>query len=316
MRYQRCGWTNSGKKTGILLMLIGRYINHMDPQTFLKELDAIPDIPTLPNIVIKVNKMLQDHDTSIKELGKIIENDQAMVTKILKLVNSSFYGFISKIKNIPHAIIILGFNNIRNAIVSVSIIKTFSGKRVSEELDIIDFWNHSVAVAVISRYLSEQTKLDSPDDCFVAGLLHDIGKIVLSQYFTKLFNQVWQLVKEDGLSFFQAEKELSPANHALIGSHLAKKWQFPVSLIDSIAYHHGINKSVSNLNQLMIVHAADNIANNYKGDLETNPDFSKINPVAKNILYSQLESVSEWFPVVGAEIDSAREFFLKKVDSE
>jgi len=288
----------------------------MDAQTFLKELDAIPDIPTLPSIVIKVNKMLQDHGTSIQELGKIIETDQAMVTKILKLVNSSFYGFRSKIKNIPHAIIILGFNNIRNAIVSVSIIETFSGKKASEEPDITDFWNHSVAVAVISRYLSEQTELDSPDDCFVAGLLHDIGKIVLSQYFTKLFNQVWQLIKEGGLSFFQAEKELSPADHALIGSVLAKKWQFPVSLIDSIAYHHGINKSVSNLNQLMIVHAADSIANNYKVDSEINPDFFKIDPVAKKILYSQLESVSEWFPVVGAEIDSALEFFLKKVDSE
>ena len=96
----------------------------MDAQTFLKNLDSIPDIPTLPTIVIKVNKMLQDYDTSIKNLRKVIEKDQAMVTKILRLVNSTFYGFRSRITNISHAVIILGFNTIRNAVVSVSIIKT------------------------------------------------------------------------------------------------------------------------------------------------------------------------------------------------
>jgi len=99
----------------------------MDAQTFLKRLDSIPDLPTLPNIVMKVNNLLQDPDTSIKELGDTVETDQAMVTKILRLVNSTFYGFRSKIRNISHAIIILGFNNVRNALVSVSIIKTFSG---------------------------------------------------------------------------------------------------------------------------------------------------------------------------------------------
>jgi HD-like signal output (HDOD) protein len=81
----------------------------MDAQSFLKRLDSIPDLPTLPNIVIQVNKMLQDYNSSIKKLGTIIEKDQAMVAKILRLVNSTFYGFRSKIKNIPHAIIILGF---------------------------------------------------------------------------------------------------------------------------------------------------------------------------------------------------------------
>ncbi|MBE9571600.1 MAG: HDOD domain-containing protein, partial [Proteobacteria bacterium] len=154
----------------------------MDAQTFFKKLDSIPDIPTLPSIVITVNKMLQDYDTSIKNLSKAIEKDQSMVTKILRLVNSTFYGFRSRIKNIPHAIIVLGFNTIRNAVVSVSVIKTFSEKDICEGVEIEEFWKHSVAVAVTSRYLAEQTRLDSPEDCFVSGLLHDIGKLVLYQY--------------------------------------------------------------------------------------------------------------------------------------
>jgi len=284
----------------------------MDAQTFLKRLDSIPDIPTLPNIVIEVNKLLQDYDTSIKKLSKIIEKDQAMVTKILRLVNSTFYGFRSRIRNIPHAVIILGFNTIRNAVVSVSIIKTFSGEKAFGGLEITDFWKHSIGVAVTSRYLSEQTKLDSPDDCFVSGLLHDIGKVVLSQNFTDLFGLVWKSVKEDGLSFYEAEQKLLPVNHAQIGGHLAKKWQFPANLIDSITYHHAISKSVSNLNQLLIVHAANTIANSYEIDSGVTPDFSSIDPEAKRIMSGQLETISEWFPAVATEIESGCEFFLKE----
>ena len=284
----------------------------MDSKTFLKGLDTVADLPTLPNIVLKVNNLLKDHDSSIKELGKTIETDQAMVSKILRLVNSTFYGFRSKIRNIPHAIIILGFNNIRNALVSVSIIKTFSSKKGFEGFDIKEFWRHSVAVAVISKYLSEETRLDSPDDCFVAGLLHDIGKVVLSQYFTKLFGLVWKSVKEDGLSFYDAEKKLLPANHVQIGAHLAKKWRFPATLIDSITYHHEIRTTVSNLSQLVIVHTANTLANNYEADSNTTPDSAAIDPEAKRVMYAQLETISEWFPDIATEIESACEFFLQE----
>jgi putative nucleotidyltransferase with HDIG domain len=284
----------------------------MDAQTFLKKLDSIPDIPTLPNIVIKVNKLLQDYDTSIKKLGKIIEKDQAMVTKILKLVNSTFYGFRSKIRNIPHAVIVLGFNTIRNAVVSVSIIKAFPEEKTLGGFKIADFWKHSIGVAVTSRYLAEQTKLDSPDDCFVVGLLHDIGKVILSQHFTEHFGLVRKSVKEEGLSFFEAEQKLLPIDHAQIGGHLAKKWQFPVSLIDALTYHHAIRKSVTNLNQLLIIHTADNIVNICKVDSGNTPVFSSIDPEAKRIMAGQLESVSEWFPVVATQIESGCEFFLNE----
>jgi len=165
---------------------------------------------------------------------------------------------------------------------------------------------------VTSMYLAEQARLDSPDDSFVSGLLHDIGKLVLSQYFTELFGQVWKSVTEDKLSFYEAEKKVLPANHAQIGGYLAKKWQFPVSLIDSITYHHAITKTVSNLNQLIIVHTANNIVNNYQGSSERSAGRSSLDPEAKRIMFRQLETVSEWFPDVAVEIEAACEFFLKE----
>ncbi len=283
----------------------------MEPKRFYQKLDSIMDIPTLPSIVMKVNKMLQDSETSIEKLSKIIETDQVMVAKILRLVNSTFYGFRSKIKNIKHAIIVLGFNNIRNAIMSVSIIQLFSEKNTSEGFDISDFWKHAIAVAVTSKYLSEKSGLDSPDNCFVAGILHDIGKVVLSLYFQELFEKVWKSIKEDKLSFYEAENKSLSVNHAQIGGHLAKNWQFPDTLIETITYHHSIDKNVLNLDQLMIIHTANYIVNNCEGDSERPPDFSSIDPEVKRIMFSQLQTISDWLPDVTTEIESAWEFFLQ-----
>jgi putative nucleotidyltransferase with HDIG domain len=284
----------------------------MDSQTFLKKLDRIPNIPTLPAVALKVNRMLQDYDISIKNLSKAIEKDQAMVSKILRLVNSAFYGFRSRINTIPHTVTILGFNTVRNAVVSVSIIDAFSGKDSAKGFDITDFWKHSVAVAVTSRHLGEKTRLFAPDECFVAGILHDMGKVVLAQFFKDLFGQVCVATREQGLSFYEAEKKLLPVNHAQIGGHLAKKWQLPASLFEAISYHHAVRKSATHFNLLMVVHVANIIVNNYKNDSESEPDFSGIYPEAAKVMASQLKTVSEWFPNVATEIESACEFFLEK----
>ena len=284
----------------------------MDAKTFLNKLDSIPDIPTLPTIIIKMNEMIQDQDISIKQLSATIEKEQALVTKILRLVNSTFYGSRSKTNNIPHAVIMLGFNTIRNAVISVSTTEAFSGEKRLEGFEISGFWKHSIAVAVTSGYLSQQSRLDVPDNCFVAGLLHDIGKVILSQHFSELFRQVWRSIAEDGLSFYEAEEKLLPVNHAQVGGYLAKKWLLPPSLTDSITYHHAIRKSVPNLDQLLIVHTADSIVNTYKPDTDTFPGFSSLNPEAKEALSRHPKSVPDWFPKIAPEIDSACEFFLNE----
>lgn len=288
----------------------------MDSRTFLKKLDRIPDIPTLPTVALKVNRMLQDYDTCIKDLSKAIEKDQAIVSKILRLVNSAFYGFRSRINTIPHAVTILGFNTVRNAVISVSIIDAFSGKASAKEFDITDFWKHSVAVAVISRHLGEKTRLFAPDECFVGGILHDVGKVVLAQFFKELFGQVWEAIREQGLSFYEAEKKLLPVNHAQIGGHLVKKWQLPASLFEAISYHHAVRKSATYFNLLIVVHVANIIANNYKSDSESESDFSGIYPEAAKIMAPQLKSVSDWFPDVATEIESACAFFLEERPTE
>ncbi len=283
----------------------------MDSKSILKKLDRIDDLPTLPVIAMEVNTMLQDYNTSIQDLCRVIENDQALVPRILKLVNSSFYGFKSKIANIDRAIILLGFNTIRNAIISVAVLDAFSMKKINVEgFDIKEFWAHSVAVAVISRYLSAITRSCAPEDAFTAGLLHDIGKIVIAQYFPDIFKKILESIKINSISFYEAEKKEIPINHARLGTYLAKKWKLPDSLSDTIRYHHAVKKNVTDSNLLMVVHTADIITNECLDNTEPELDSSLIFPEATDAMSPYLNTLPEWLPEVKEEINSACEFFL------
>jgi putative nucleotidyltransferase with HDIG domain len=285
--------------------------NIMDSEAFLRRLDTIPDIPTLPKIAIKMNKMLQEDDVSIIRLSQVIENDQAMVTKILRLVNSSFYQFKSKIETIPRAIAVLGLNTIRNAVLSVSFMDAFRGEGNQKDFDISEFWRHSIAVGVTSRHLAERTGLELPDDCFVVGLLHDIGKVVLAQYFREEFGDVVALHRRDGITFYEAEKIVLPLTHAEVGGHLAEKWQLPDSLTHAIRHHHGIGESGSTFNLSIIVYGADRIVNTRQDDSGDEMDMSGTEPAALEVMAKELRSVEDWFPEVEPEIELTYQFMVE-----
>ncbi len=284
----------------------------MDRKTILKKLDRIEDLPTLPVIAMEVSKMLRDYNTSIKELSALIKNDQAMTPRILKLVNSSFYGFKSKIANIDRAIILLGFNTISNAIVSVAIIDALSVKGSSDDFDIKNFWEHSVAVAVISRHLAEKSRLCLPEEAFTGGLLHDIGKVILSQYFPDLFKKVIVAMNGNSVTFYEAEKKQNPVTHAQIGGIMADKWKLPDGLADTIKYHHAVKAGANDINLLRIVHVADFISNYFIHSPDAKIDSALINPEAALAMKPQLKTLEDWLPGVREEIASACQFFLEK----
>lgn len=283
----------------------------MNRDEILKKLDRVEKLPTLPAIAMEVNRMLQDYNTSIKELSDTIEKDQSIVARILKLVNSAFFGLRSKVNNIPHAITLLGFNTVRNAVVSVSIIDAFSEKEGGEEFDITTLWTHSLSVAVTSKYLADSTKLHTPDDAFISGLLHDIGKIVLSHYFQDLFRMVWKGMREEDLSFYDAEKKYIPIDHSGIGGHIAKRWQLPAGIVDSLRCHHILRKTAHDFNLLMIVYAANIIVNSYEAHPKGKIDLSVVHPDVISAMGSHLIGVSDWFPEISQEIESACKFFLE-----
>ncbi len=195
-----------------------------------------------------------------------IEKDPAIVLKLLKLVNSAFYGFSSKVSSLHQAVVLLGFNTVRNAVLSVSIMNAFKDANKLEGFDMNEFWQHSVAVAVTSKHLARTTGMVSADDSFVSGLLHDVGKIILIQFIRSLFEKVWNQMKTTQKTFFEAESDTSPIDHAMIGAVLTRKWQLPEGLVDTIRYHHQPNMESDTFKMQSLVCLADMIVHHFAED--------------------------------------------------
>jgi putative nucleotidyltransferase with HDIG domain len=282
----------------------------MDEKQILRRMDRIRDIPTLPTIVFELNKYLQDPETSIAKVSETIEKDQAIALKILKLVNSAFYGFKSRISDIRNAVILLGYNAVRNSIISVSVIKSFSPILSMEGFDITEFWKHSLAVAVTGKNLSQVSRRESPDNCFVGGLLHDVGKIILAQYFQEMFEKVWLASKNEYTSFYEAEKNEIPIDRTKIGAYLAKKWQLPQGLIDAIRWHHEYQPKTKNADFMLIIYLANIIVNTYNVDRDLRMDLSIMHPDAVRFMMNLVEDVADWYTGLTEEIEEAYAFFL------
>lgn len=283
----------------------------MEPASFWQKISGIKELPTLPTLYFKVNKALQNNEASIKGIADIIEMDQAMSSKVLHIVNCAFYGFCSKISSIPQAVMILGFNTVKNAIVSVSILDVFALKVKFQGFDVNNFWSHSIAVAVISKRLAEKSRIAPPEDAFITGLLHDMGKLIMMQYFEEEFSRVWEEQQKDGSTFYDAERKILPVDHAQIGAYLAQRWFFPEPLIYAISNHH-TTKIASATDGLSVCVILGNLVSKYK---ENKPPLTKyVFPDKINQAISPvIENISSYYQEIRAEIETANEFFLEGI---
>ena len=286
----------------------------MDATNFLLRVGRIKEIPTLPLIVLELNKQLKDPETSIAKVAQTIEKDQALSSNILKLVNSAFYGFNTEISDIRNAVVLLGYNAVRNAIVSISVIKSFSGNSSLKGFDVTEFWKHALAVAVTSKNISTMTKINSPDNCFVGGLLHDIGKVILAQYFQEMFAEVWNMAQRENISFWAAEQKIVPADHAKIGAFLAARWKLPKGLVHAIRRHHAYQANVENEEFIRIIYLANVIVNGYSEDEECEFNTSMMPPQVVRFMMHTMQNVSNWYAEISAEIEAAHSFFLEAAE--
>jgi putative nucleotidyltransferase with HDIG domain len=280
----------------------------MENKSGWRMIDDIKDLPTMPVIYFKVNQMLQTGEASVKNVATLIEMDPAMSSKVLQLVNCAFYGFRSQISSIPHAVMILGFNAVKNAIVSVSILDVLTIKEKFQNFNINDFWSHSLSVAVLSKQLAERSRLVTPEDAFTAGLLHDMGKIIMLKYFQEDLAVILRTKQENESSFYDAELKAAAVGHVQIGAYLAKKWQFPDSIVESIACHHMRIKKSGISGMVPCIILADALSN---GQYQINPDDFIFSEEVERIIKPIVMNIKSWLAEAQAEIDMACEFFLK-----
>jgi putative nucleotidyltransferase with HDIG domain len=235
-----------------------------------------------------------------------------MVAMLLRLVNSAFYGLRSRVGTIVEATVILGFNTIQNAILSMSVCLMFSGRRANGGCDTQGIWRHSLAVAVTARHLALRTRRVAPENAFVGGLLHDIGKTVLCQYFDELFRQVRTVMIAEGLDFHKAEKRALALQHPYIGSYLAEKWRLPPALVEAIRQHHRSPTSNGASPLVLLTWVANAIVNNrLTSESNGGPLPLPEIPESSAWLAPHLSATDEWFPKLAEEIEAACAFFLQ-----
>lgn len=226
-------------------------------------LSMVDKVPAFPQSVHKILELTSSADCSPKELIQIIEHDPILTAKVLKLVNSAYFGLSRKVTSVNHAVVYIGINTIKNVAISVATSGVLP-KENKAGLDMDAFWLHSLTVGVIARMLAKKISIPKNEQAnyFVAGLLHDIGKVILAHFKPKDYAPVLHEVNTSNRLLFDVENELLGIDHAQLGGILAKKWQLPENLIDSISNHHAI-QSVKSPSDLEIAIAASNSLADY-----------------------------------------------------
>ena len=221
------------------------------------KLERIHDLPTLPVVANNIVQITRNPKTSALEVGMAISQDPALSSKVLKSANSAFYGFPRKISTINHAIVVLGFANIRNIVLTASIFDVLTSEGGDNRFDREGFWEHSLACGVTSKLLARRLGITNADEAFIWGLLHDLGKIVLDTYFSDDFTRVISLVREKGILIRDAEQQLLGSDHAEVGAAVAEKWNLPSTLIKVIRFHHNPSRANESMRIAAIIHLAD-----------------------------------------------------------
>jgi len=219
-------------------------------------LDKIESLPAFPAIAFEVIKLTRDSSSTSKDIEKIIERDPNLVSQILKMANSSFYGLSREVNSLNHAINLLGFVQVEN-IVMISVILTSVKKMpLHKHFNRDKFLEHSFGCGVTAKIIANMLNLNFSSSEFSGGVMHDIGKVLLDLYAPDALDEILENAYKKGLSFYDSEMELYGMNHSLLGAKLLSIWGLPNELMDIVEYHHN-PKEANNKLLVSIVHVAD-----------------------------------------------------------
>lgn len=196
------------------------------------------DLPAMPQVASKVLELSSDPNTSARQLQQVIADDQAMTARILKIANSAMYSCSRKVKTLTEAIVMLGFNSIRSLVVTSAARNLYNTKSSQTGLKERLLWEHSIGAAFACRLLVEPRLPGLTEEAFLAGLLHDIGKLVLNMRVPAEFDQIVQVVYNENREFSPTERALLGFDHAHVGAMLVNKWKFSPTLEHVILNHH------------------------------------------------------------------------------
>ncbi len=226
-------------------------------------LKRVNDIPSLPQFVIETLNKLEDPKSSATDVAGKLFQDEGLVVRILRLANSAYYGVSRKITGISEAIAFLGFKTVKSIVLAASVYKFMDGAFNGYALDRGALWKHSLSVSLCGRYIAKKFGGVDEEEAYIAGMMHDLGKIILNDYVRFGYSIIVRLVEEDKIPFLDAEKQVLGFNHAQVGGLIIEQWNLPESYIYTTTYHHdpwNLPADAANYSRLVdVVHVANSM---------------------------------------------------------
>jgi putative nucleotidyltransferase with HDIG domain len=201
-------------------------------------LDRVDELPEVSHTAFQVIQLLNDPDLDVHHLAELISTDQVLTTKVLRLCNSAYYGLARHVSTISEAVRVVGFSALKSMVFMITTQNTQNKGLIGYRISAHDFWEHSIATAAIARILVQSVGYSEPEEAFIGGLIHDIGKLVLNQGALPEVYKASQLSQQAQILLYQAENRVLSFNHAQVGAALLERWNFPPVLIAALRYHH------------------------------------------------------------------------------
>lgn len=218
---------------------------------------GVNNLPALPGVALQVIRLTDDPYSTVKQLNEIICQDQSMTARVLRLSNSAYYGHPRRIATIIEAIGVLGFSTIRELVMAASMHKILGNEVKGYQIATGDIWRHSITCAMTSRAIARRVRYPATDRAFIAGLMHDIGKVILNIYMLDSYDEIIRRVREERQPFSVVEQDVLGFSHANVGARVAEKWNLPADHVEAIACHHNPLDAKENPRLTAVVHIAD-----------------------------------------------------------
>jgi putative nucleotidyltransferase with HDIG domain len=260
----------------------------MSPELSQKLTHAVDGMPAFPKSVQRILELTRDVNCAAKDLVQVIDKDPVVTVKILRVVNSAYYSLPKQITSINHAVVYLGFNTIKNLALSIAAIGMLP-KNNAAGFDGQQYLLHSLTTASIAKQLAIRVDDADPMDCFIAGLLHDFGKVVFAQFMPTEFRLALDISRDTKTSLYMSLRRLIGADHALVGAMLVEKWRFAPNLIETIRHQHP--DDLKDTGMIACVFAANQISKKLEFGFGGNPWVDELPETIQHRLGGTLDEV-------------------------
>jgi len=221
--------------------------------------NSVEEIPVFPQTITRIIQVAEDDRSDAKDLEREIMKDQGLTAKILKLANSAYYGASRNIKSVVEATVLLGFQAIKSMVFATTVGKVLVRELPGYALGKEELWRQSQICAITARVIAKKIRYRKPDQVYTAGLLRDIGKVILDHHMKEQYTLIVETVGKQTKSFIEVEEDILGYNHAEVGARIGEKWLLPEDLVEAIRYHHTPEKATINKEMTAMIHIADGL---------------------------------------------------------